>query len=118
MRQIKLTKLDQTKTKLHNRKPWFSVTVSRLLAHQRGRYTVYEPLLGGNSNNATFKSQNSMSYISIDFRPSAPAQLAVASSNNLKPVWSSLVHMANRNSVACQITSDLDFNKGGCVIQI
>ena len=35
-----------------------------------------------------------------------------------KPVWSSLVSMTNRNRVACHITSDLDFNKGGFVIQI
>ena len=38
--------------------------------------------------------------------------------NQFKPVGSSLVHMRNRNSIACCITSDLDFNKGGCVIQI
>ena len=57
-------------------------------------------------------------YISIDFKPSAPTWWAVLSSNQLKPVGSSLVHVTNRNSMACHITSDLDFNKGGCVIQI
>ena len=57
-------------------------------------------------------------YISINFRPSAPTLLAVASSNQLKPVGSSLVCMTNRNSVACHITPDLDVNKGDCVIQI
>ena len=46
------------------------------------------------------------------------AWLVEASSNQLNPVWSSLVCMTNRNSMACHITSDLDFNKGGCVIQI
>ena len=29
-----------------------------------------------------------------------------------------LVHMTNRNSMAFHITSALDFNKEGCVIQI
>ena len=57
-------------------------------------------------------------YIRINFRPSVPTWLAVASSNQLKPVGSSLVHMTNRNSIAFRVTSDLDFNKGGCVIQI
>ena len=33
-----------------------------------------------------------------------------------KPAQASLVHMMN--SVACHVTSDLDFNKGGCIIQI
>ena len=59
-----------------------------------------------------------MSYIRIDFRPSAPTWLAVTSSSQFKPVEPSSVHMTNRNSMACCITSDLDFNKGGCVIQI
>ena len=57
-------------------------------------------------------------YISIDFRPSVPTWLARVSSNQFKSVWSSLVHMTNRNCMACHITSDLHFNKGGCVIQI
>ena len=58
------------------------------------------------------------SYISIDLRPSAPVRLVVASSDWFKPVGTSLVHMTNRNSVAYCITSALDFDKGGCVIQI
>ena len=70
------------------------------------------------SNHGTFQCQSLMSYISINFRPSLPTWLAVASSNQIKQVWSSLVCMTNRNSVACQVTFDLDFNKGGCVIQI
>ena len=45
-------------------------------------------------------------------------QLAVASSNQLKLVSASSVCMTNRNSMACRITSDLDFNKRGCVMQI
>ena len=35
-------------------------------------------------------------YISIDFRLSSPTWLAVASSNQLKPVWSSLVCMTKK----------------------
>ena len=40
------------------------------------------------SNHGTFQCQSSMSYVSIDFKPSVPTWLAVASSNQLKPVWS------------------------------
>ena len=58
------------------------------------------------------------SYISNNLRPSATAQLVVASSDWFKLVRTSLLHMANRNSVAYHITSALDFNKGGCVKQI
>ena len=57
------------------------------------------------SNHGTFQCWSSMSYISINFRPSVPTQLAVASSNQLKPVKSSLVHMTNRISMVCN--SDL-----------
>ena len=70
------------------------------------------------SNHGTFQCQSLMSYISIDFRPSVPTWLAVASSNQFILVGTSLVHMKNRNSMAYHITSDLDFNKEGCVIQI
>ena len=59
-----------------------------------------------------------MSYLSIDFKLPAPTWVAVASSNQLKPVWSSLVCMTNRNSIACHIISSLDFDKRGYVIQI
>ena len=81
-------------------------------------YIRYIKITGFLSNNATFKSQSLMSYISINFRPSVPTWLAVASSNHLKPVWSSLVRMTNRNSMAYYMTSILDFDKGGCVFQI
>ena len=35
-----------------------------------------------------------------------------------KPAQASVACMTNRNSVACHITSDLEYNKGDCVIQI
>ena len=74
--------------------------------------------LTGSSNNDTFNTRHATAYISINFRPSVPTELTVGSLNQHKPVWSSLVCMTNRNSMACCVTSDLDFNKGGCVIQI
>ena len=83
--------------------------------HVWGWYTVYK--LSG-SYYGTFQCQNLMFYISIDFRPLVLTQSAVVSWNQLKPLWSNLVHTTKRNSLACHITSDLDFNKGGYVIQI
>ena len=54
----------------------------------------------------------SKNYISVYFGWLWPVQLAQTSSDQL------LVHMTNRNSMVCHVNSDLDFNKGGCVIQI
>ena len=71
----------------------------RLLLHQThgwGWYTVYKP---SGSYYGTFQYQSLMSYISINFRPSALTWLAVASSGQLRPVWSSLVCMT-KNSIA------------------
>ena len=47
-------------------------------------------------NNGTFDTRCATAYISIDFRLSVPTWLAVTSSNQLKPVGSSLVCMTNR----------------------
>ena len=71
-------------------------------------------------------------YISFDFRPSAmefsTRHLALCNCiylsgcGQFKEVETSqnqfLVHMTNRKSMAYHITSALDFNRGGCVIQI
>ena len=47
------------------------------------------------------------------------SMLAVAGSNQIKPARSSSsAHDLKGNSVACCITSALDFNKRGCVRQI
>ena len=56
---------------------------------------------------------SSKNYIGVDFGWLWPAQ---TSSNQFGLVQ--IVHIINSNSVACHTTSDLDFNKWGCVIQI
>ena len=56
------------------------------------------------SNHETFQCQSSMSFISINFRPSARTWLAVANSNQLKPAWSSLVCMT-KNSIVWLVAS-------------
>ena len=46
---------------------------------------------------------------------SAPTWLVVASSNQLKPVWCSLVCMTKIASHGFSITSSLDFDKGSVI---
>ena len=67
------------------------------------------------------RMKTTTNYLDIDWITSWTLHyvtLYFSSCGQFKPVWASLVCMTNRNSIACHITSSLDFDKGGCVIQI
>ena len=64
--------------------------------HKDTSVVAHLNLTGSFSNNGTSNTRHAVSYVSIDFRQSVPTWLAVASSNQLKPVGSSLVPMTNR----------------------
>ena len=77
-------------------------------------YTVYKPLLEGNSDIGTFHSRRSAWCITSASTLGGCCQLKLVqtSSDQL------LVCMTKRNSVACNITSNSDFDQGGCIMQI
>ena len=68
----------------------------------------------GNSDNGTFQSRRSVWCIASASTLVGCVQfkLAQTSSDQL------LVHMTKRNSVVCHVTSNSDFDQGGCVMQI
>ena len=68
----------------------------------------------GNSNGRTFHSRRSAWYITSASTLVGCGQfkLAQTSSDQL------LVHMTKKNSMACHITSNLDIDQGGCVMEI